>query len=113
VARYIFKEPLVWSEEVAILLMVWITFLGSTVSLYKVEHISIDFLVEMFSKRIQTIIFILGYLLVLLLNVSFVIGGWTVIQSSKGSVLPGMEVSVGWLYSAIFIGGILSIFVIL
>ncbi|PAV28351.1 hypothetical protein CIL05_17095 [Virgibacillus profundi] len=113
ISRYFFESPLVWSEELAILMMVWITFLGSVLILDKFEHISVDFLVNQFNERIQSIIFIIGYLLVLMLNIVFVIGGWEVIQTTKDSILPGMKISVGWLYGAIFIGGILSSIVLL
>src|SRR5699024_3717684 len=107
-ARYLFHQPLVWSEELALVLMVWITFLGSAIILDEHNHISIDFLVEQFSERIQTLIITFGYFLILLLNISFIIGGWRVVKSSADSVLPGMQISVGWLYGGIFVGGILA-----
>lgn len=113
ISRYFFKFPLVWAEEFALLMMVWITFLGSALILEKLEHISIDFLVDRFNERVQSVVFIIGYSFVLVLNMVFVIGGWEVIQTTKHSVLPGMNVSVAWLYSAVFIGGLLSSLIIL
>lgn len=46
VLRYVFNRPLVWSDEVAQYLFVWISFLGWTMATRKRIHIGIGFLVD-------------------------------------------------------------------
>ncbi len=40
--RFVFDSPLVWSEELARLLLVWVTFLGGAVVCWDGAHLSVD-----------------------------------------------------------------------
>lgn len=42
VARYVFGSPLSWSEEVARLAMIWLTFIAASFVAAKREHIAVD-----------------------------------------------------------------------
>ncbi|MGD8401648.1 MAG: TRAP transporter small permease [Bacillota bacterium] len=46
IARYIFNSPFVWTEELALLLFVWLSFLSIGVSTFKRKHVVADFLVQ-------------------------------------------------------------------
>jgi len=37
-ARYLFRAPLIWSDEVASILFLWLAMLGATLALHRVEH---------------------------------------------------------------------------
>ena len=41
VFRYIFSTSLIWSEEVARFILVWFTFMGGTIGLSRLSHITI------------------------------------------------------------------------
>ncbi len=40
--RFVFNSPLVWSEELARLLLVWVTFLGGAVVCWDGTHLNVD-----------------------------------------------------------------------
>jgi len=42
--RFVFDSPLVWSEELSRLLLVWVTFLGAVVVCWDGAHLNVDFL---------------------------------------------------------------------
>ena len=46
VLRYIFNSPLTWSEELAVYIMVWMTFIGSVICMRDNEHIEVTILVD-------------------------------------------------------------------
>src|SRR5690625_848300 len=68
--RYFFEIPFVWSEELALVLMIWVTFLGSALLLESKEHISIDFMVELMPPAIQKGAVIITAFLMLIFNVT-------------------------------------------
>lgn len=53
--RYILGRPLFWSEELARLLLVWLTFFGGIVALYRGQHITVDVLYRTRSSRTKLV----------------------------------------------------------
>jgi TRAP-type transport system small permease protein len=65
VARYVFQNPLMWSEEVVIYLFTWVVFLGSTILYKDKKHISIGIVTSMLPRTVRNILDIFGELLIL------------------------------------------------
>lgn len=107
VFRYFFEMPLVWSEEMALVLMLWITFLGAALLLESKEHISIDFLVYMMPESPRQVIEIVGAVLMLIFNIALTYGSYLVVEATVNSITPGMKISVGWHYGGAMVGGAL------
>ena len=53
VARYVFNRPLIWSDELASLLFLWLAMLGTVLALRRGEHMRMTALVNRFSLRIR------------------------------------------------------------
>ena len=53
IMRYIFNAPFAWQEEVQLMLIVWVTFLGGRYAFVTGSHCAIDVVVEMFPKKVQ------------------------------------------------------------
>ncbi len=56
VNRYIFGKSFVWAEELTILGMIWITYLGSVIAMSKGGHTRIDFLINMLPAQAKRIV---------------------------------------------------------
>ncbi|OOF48676.1 C4-dicarboxylate ABC transporter permease [Rodentibacter genomosp. 1] len=54
-SRQVFQSPLIWSEELAKLLFVYVGMLGISVAVRKQEHVYIDFLTNLMPERIKKI----------------------------------------------------------
>lgn len=52
-ARYVFNAPFAWQEEVQLMLIVWVTFLGGRYAFVTGSHCAIDVLVDLFPKKVQ------------------------------------------------------------
>lgn len=111
VFRYFFEMPLVWSEEMALVFMLWITFLGAALLLDSKEHISIDFLVEMMPQALQRGVAIFSAVLMLGFNVALTYGAFLVVEATASSITPGMKISVAWHYGGAMVGGLLLLMV--
>ncbi len=67
-ARYVFRRPVGWTEEIAIATMVWITFFGSFLAFVEKKHMRITLLYNKLSPGKQRIMLFLGNLALLWLN---------------------------------------------
>ena len=52
-SRQVFHSPLIWSEELAKLLFVYVGMLGISVAVRKQEHVFIDFLTNLMPEKIR------------------------------------------------------------
>jgi len=111
VFRYFFEMPLVWSEEMALVLMLWITFLGAALLQANSEHISIDFLVHLMPGTPQRAVEIDAAVLMLAFNCALTYGALLVVEATAGSITPGMKISVAWHYGGTLAGGLLLVLV--
>ena len=53
--RYLFNSPLTWAEELAALLLIYISFLTGDIVYKKKAHISIDYFVEFFPPKLKAV----------------------------------------------------------
>lgn len=52
--RLIFHKSFIWTDEIVLFSMVWVTFLGSALAVSRNTHTRIDFFVSLFSPRVRS-----------------------------------------------------------
>jgi TRAP-type C4-dicarboxylate transport system permease small subunit len=62
IARYVLSQPIGWSEEVSIYLMIWGIFLGTAFTLKHDAHIGVDLLMSRLSHRAKRFFHCFQYL---------------------------------------------------
>ncbi len=62
--RYLLGKPFPWAEELASLLLIYLTFLTADIVYKQKAHISIDYFVNFFSERTKAFIAIVIYFLI-------------------------------------------------
>jgi TRAP-type C4-dicarboxylate transport system permease small subunit len=62
--RYLFGKPFPWAEELASLLLIYLTFLTADIVYKDKGHISIDYFINFFSPRARAGVALLVYLLI-------------------------------------------------
>ena len=107
VFRYILSTPLDWTEEIARLMLVWMTFSGATLIFIKVDHPSIDLFVKILSPSVRRYLRIVSLILVGFFLAYTLLGGIKVLRVSKivSSVALGFPMML--VYLAFFINGII------
>lgn len=65
VLRYFFDSPLLWSEELSRLLVVWMTFIGAAAVCWQGRHLSVDVFVVLLPERVRKFVRLINQLLAL------------------------------------------------
>lgn len=55
-ARFVFKVPISWSQELVKLCFVWVIFLGSAIAVKEGTHLTLDMLTSVLPDRVRRII---------------------------------------------------------
>ena len=87
VMRYVFNSPLTWSEELAVYIMVWMTFAGSVICMRDKEHVEVTILVDYLPRGLQKLAMLfsrlvsVGFLLIVIYyGFDFVLENRTVVS---------------------------------
>lgn len=68
IMRYVFKNSLVWSEELARYCFIWLIFIAASYGCKKRAQIKIEAALKLFPKKARSYVIIVGDLLVLILT---------------------------------------------
>ncbi len=114
VSRYLFHSPLVWSDELASVLFLWLSMLGAVVALRRGEHMRMTGLVNRINPRAAALLETLA-LTIPLAFLALVL--WPAVDYASEEmavVSPAMEISNAWRASAIPVGlGLMAIVALL
>jgi len=107
-SRYIMKGQSAWTEELARMLLIWVSLLGASVGFMRKSHLGVDYFVGKLSPKTQIIAQIIVYLLVIaFVSFAMIYGGITLISSTleKGQLLQTLGFEKGYVYLALPISG--------
>ncbi|QQK78856.1 TRAP transporter small permease [Salicibibacter cibi] len=113
--RYMLNNAIPWTEEVSLMLFVWLTFVGVSYVMKKNDgHVSIDYFVRKASTKwfyhLQTARVII--IAVILLTV-FIIWGSQLTLQTEWFATPNLGISYFWIYIAVPLGGLFAFFFLL
>lgn len=103
-ARYVFHAPLVWSDELASILFLWLSMLGAVVALRRGEHMRMTGLVSRVSPQTRALleaVAITASIAFLLLIIPHAI---EYAQEESFIVTPALEITNAWRAAAIPVG---------
>ena len=64
--RYVLSAPLTWSDETAIFSLVWLTFIGGSMSIKQQNSAAVTIFMDRFRGKVRTILLGISFLVVLL-----------------------------------------------
>ena len=108
--RYFFNSSLSWSEEFQKFAHIWVICLTIPVAYRNSAHLGMDIIYRKLSVKSQFIFQQLVNVLWLLSGVLLAVFSLDLISVAKSQVSPGLGISMGWIYSGLFIGNIYLIF---
>jgi tripartite ATP-independent transporter DctM subunit len=103
-ARYAFHDPLVWSDEVAGILFLWLSMLGAVVALRRGEHMRMTGVVSRVPAGARAILETLSLTVPLAFLALVLWPAFQYMQEEMPVVSPAMEISNGWRASALPVG---------
>ncbi|NIS62429.1 MAG: TRAP transporter small permease subunit [Proteobacteria bacterium] len=101
VSRYVFSRPISWADEFAVLIFAWMIFLGTVMATKYNDHISIDTVTRLLPEKIKVGLTVITNSMIFLVLLLLFIEGIRLTYRTAGLNYPAMEVSRGFLYSAI------------
>ncbi len=96
-----------WTEEVSLILMVWLAMLGSGLAVRAGEHLSVDVVTRQLPKRLQKGLERLVWLVVAAFGGYLVVYGFELASRTMLQTFSATQLPVGWMYSGIPVGGVL------
>lgn len=117
VFRYFLRSPLVWTEELAKLLNVWIVLLGSAIAVKDDNHINVDLLnniIAKFGNKTKIAFYIITKILAPVTLILVLLKGSFVMMVQEWSLkFTTLPISQGLIYMPLFISSIIMLIFLL
>lgn len=105
--RYVLSTGIAWAEEVALLLLVWFTFIAFALGVKKKIHISLKIIPDTIPETLRIILEKLENVVTLSVGIVMIVYGRTLVQFTMRSVMPSLGLPSGYLYLIVPIAGVL------
>jgi TRAP-type C4-dicarboxylate transport system permease small subunit len=106
-ARYLFHQSLYWTEELGRHVMVWMIFLASVICVRRGSHLSITLLKEKLSPRRQTLLQLVGAIILAYFFYMMIVHGWTLTQKTMVQRSSALHYPMGYVYASLPVSGLL------
>jgi TRAP-type C4-dicarboxylate transport system permease small subunit len=104
--RYVLNASLVWYDEFASYLLVWLTFYGCVVASYRKRHIGFDVVLSRFQTKTRRIFDFISGCFVLSFQIVLFGYGWLLVHKMGDEIAISLPwVKMGWVYSVLPITG--------
>ncbi len=108
VSRYVFDSPIDWTEEMARLLFIWISFMGAFLALKTKGHIAVETLLHsLFKPAARVYVTAIADFLILYFCIYLAYMGGVMMQKTATDLTPVMMIPFSYLYFAIALSGTL------
>ncbi len=108
VSRYIFNSPISWTEEMARILFIWISFMGAFLALKTKGHIAVETLLHrLFNAEARIYVTAIADFLILYYCIYLAFMGVVMMQKTAQDFTPVMLIPFSYLYAAIALSGTL------
>ncbi len=105
--RYVLSQPLAWTEEIVLLCMVWVVFLGASIATKSREHIVIDILLVVVPRGLRrgmemvSLVVVTGVLIVLAWQ------GFILLDKTRFMTTTALLLPTGLMYAAVPVSAVL------
>lgn len=104
--RYVLNATPTWVEQVALLLVVYIGFLGGAVGIHKKSHLGVAAFKEMSPQPVQFCFELITYILLAGFGLIMTIYGYKLTIFKWAAEIPLLHISEGWRALPIMLSGI-------
>ena len=109
--RYVLNDALVWSEETAKFLMVWMVFVAAPIALARGGHAAVDALPNLLPPRLGQALYALIHLLVMLFVLVLIDQGTHFALNARIQHTPTTGISMMYVFLSMPVGGVLLLLV--
>ncbi len=106
--RYVLNLPLSWTDEIARIMIVWLSFVGGYMALREGKHIGFDLVVKKLSAPVRAAVEVIGQAAVLVFLLVVVWQGFIFAGKFLDTPMEYTQIPLGWVaYSTIPVSGLL------
>jgi TRAP-type C4-dicarboxylate transport system permease small subunit len=102
--RYFFNSSLSWSEEFQKFAHIWIICLTIPVAYHNSAHLGMNIIQKKLSPKYKALFTQMTNTLWLLSGILLAVFSLDLIRVAESQLSPGLGISMGWVYSGLFIG---------
>lgn len=107
--RYVLNDTPTWVEQVALLIVVWVTFIGAAVGVWRGTHLSIDFVREAMPARARDSLRLTTDAGLVVFGGVMAWQGWILSASLARRVMPMIGISESWRAMPVALSGALIV----
>lgn len=107
--RYVLNDPILWTEEAARYLMIWMALIAASISMKRREHVSMQLLVGKLPPFIRRIMETLTSLAVAYFLYVLTREGIVMVLSARSQISPALGVSMFWPLLSVPLAGALTL----
>ena len=107
--RYVLKMPLSWTEEVVLLCMVWVVFLGASMATKHKEHIIIDIVVSLAPRRLAKGMEVVSLSLIIAVLALLVWQGIRLVEVTQDVETTALGIPTMYIYAAVPVSALLML----
>ena len=107
IMRYVFKNPLSWSEQLARYMFIWMLMLYMPVIMRHGNNLGFDLIINRLSKKAQNIFWIICETLIAAFAALYCIYSVQLCIKFSRKTLVGLGIKANWVYSAQIVGAFL------
>ena len=113
VSRYVFHQPILWSDELASILFLWLAMLGSVVALRRDEHMRMTAIVGMVGPRMRAFLDTFALVAALTFLLLIIAPAYEFAHDEAAISTPALDISNAWRAAALPVGTALMIVIAL
>src|SRR5512136_2053799 len=91
--RYVLKAPLAWSEDMAMLLFQWVSFLGAAIGVKRMRHFGIELVVKRLPENMHRAVEVIVPFFIGIVAYVMITTGYQLIQFNKSRVYASMNLT--------------------
>lgn len=106
--RFVMQSPSRWTEEVARLLLIWVSLLGAAVAFQRREHLGFDYVVKQLDPAAQRLLALVAQCVVIAFTLAVLVyGGYVLVSETleANQVTPALGIRMGHVYLALPLSG--------
>lgn len=105
--RYVLNATPTWVEQVALLLIVWITFLGAAVGVRRGTHLAVDFIRDAAPEPIRKLGLLICAVALIFFGIMLAWQGYEMFERVSRRRIPLLGLSETWRAAPVIIGGLM------